>query len=167
MIVILGYCLIMGFFRGLINELSAICGVIGGFFAAYAFYSPVAGWLSRTISDPAYRKIISFFIIFIIIIVLVGITTLIVKYLLKTASFGWLDRISGAAFGTIKGIMIISIILLVLTAFLQKGSPLIKDSVMSPRVTLISEKIAVCISKEMKRQYQLNVKELKKIWKIH
>ena len=63
-IVIFGFCMIRGFFRGLIKELSSIIGVLGGFYAAYTYYMQVAIPLSGWIQNDSYRNILSFLIIF-------------------------------------------------------------------------------------------------------
>ena len=66
-LVILGFCLIRGGFRGLIKEMSAIIGVFGGFYGAYTYYPLVAKLLSRWMSDAGYSNILAFLIIFAII----------------------------------------------------------------------------------------------------
>jgi membrane protein required for colicin V production len=85
--------------------------------------------------------------------------------LLNIAFLGWIDRICGAGFGTIKGILIVSVLLIVFTAFLPKGSPVLKNSLLSPYVTLVSENMAKIVSKDMKKQFEEKIKVLKKAWK--
>lgn len=166
-IIILSYCLIRGVFRGLIKELSSIVGVIGGFYAAYTYYMEVAKHLSPWISDTAYLNILSFLILFCGVFIIISILGVIIKYILKIAFLGWFDRICGAGFGVIKGILIISILFILLTAFLPKGSTVIKDSQLSPHVALVSEKMAKIVSKDMKRDFEARIAELKKAWENH
>jgi membrane protein required for colicin V production len=89
----------------------------------------------------------------------------IINYVLKLALLGWMDRFSGALFGALKGLLIVSVLLIALTAFLPKGSPFIKNSLLSPHITLISEKMAKVVSKDMKHAFMAKIVELKKIWK--
>jgi membrane protein required for colicin V production len=165
-IVILGYCLIRGIFRGLVKEISSIIGVLTGFYAAYTYFPILAKPLARWISNIAYLNILSFMIIFCFIFILISILGIIIKYLLNIAFLGWVDRICGAGFGMIKGILIVSVVLISLTAFLPKGAPIIKNSLLSPPVTLIAEKMVKIVSKDMKLLYKGKVKEFKKAWKI-
>lgn len=164
-IIILLYCLIRGIFRGIIKELSSIIGVLGGFYGAYAYYPLVAKQLSRWISNTGYLNILSFMIIFCVVFIVISILGIIIKYLLRISFLGWVDRVCGAGFGIIKGILIVSVILLALTTFLPKGAPLIKNSLLSPHVTMISEKLIKVTSTQMKRQFGAKIEELKKIWK--
>jgi membrane protein required for colicin V production len=165
-IVILGYCLIRGIFRGLVKEISSIIGVLAGFYAAYTYYPLLAKPLARWISNTPYLTILSFMIIFCVIFILISILGIIIKYLLNIAFLGWGDRICGAGFGIIKGILIVSVVLISLTAFLPKGAPIIKNSLLAPHVTLISEKMVKVVSKDMKLLYEAKAKEFKKTWKI-
>ena len=164
-IVILGYCLIRGIFRGLVKELSSIIGVFGGFYAAYTYYPVLAKPLSKWIANAGYLNILSFLIIFCGVFIIISILGIIINYLLKIVFLGWLDRVSGAMFGAMKGILIVSVLLIALTAFLPKGTPVIKDSLLSPYVTLISEKMAKVISKDMKHDFSTKIATIKKAWK--
>ena len=155
-IVILGYSLVRGLFRGLVKELSSIVGVLGGFYAAYTYYNVLAGLLSRLIHDISYLNILSFLIIFCGVLIIVGVLGVIIKYLLNIAFLGWIDRISGVVFGVLKGILIVSILFIPLTAFLPKGTAFIKTSELAPHVSWISEKMANVISKEMKQDSHKN-----------
>lgn len=163
-IVILGFCVTRGVFRGLIKELSSIIGVLGGFYAAYSYYMVLAGPLSRWISNSAYLNILSFLIIFVGILIIIGILGVIIKYLLNIAFLGWVDRICGAGFGFIKGILIASVLLITLTSFLPKNTPVVKNSFLAPHVTMISEKMAKVVSKDMKRKFVAKITALKKTW---
>ncbi|MBW2639475.1 MAG: CvpA family protein [Deltaproteobacteria bacterium] len=163
-IVILGYCLIRGIFRGLVKELSSIIGVFGGFYAAYTYYPVLAKPLSEWIANAGYLNILSFLIIFCGVFIIISILGIIINYLLKIVFLGWLDRVSGAMFGAMKGILIVSVLLIALTAFLPKGTPVIKDSLLSPYVTLISEKMAKVISKDMKHDFSTKIATIKKAW---
>jgi membrane protein required for colicin V production len=164
-IVILGYCLIRGVFRGLIKELSSIIGVLSGFYAAFTYYMLLAKPLSKWITNTGYLNILSFLIIFCGVFIIISILGVIINYLLKIAFLGWLDRILGSVFGAMKGILIVSVLLIAFTAFLPKGTPVIKDSLLSPYVTLISEKVAKVVSKDMKQAFSAKIATIKKAWK--
>lgn len=165
-IIILGYCLVRGIFRGLIKELSSIVGVFGGFYAAYTYYMKVGKLFSSWISNTSYLNILSFLIIFCGVFIIISIIGVIIKYLLNIAFLGWVDHICGAGFGTIKGILIVSMLLMILTAFLPKNTPLIKNSLLSPIISSVSEKMSKVVSKDMKREFVAKIEEYKKAWKI-
>jgi membrane protein required for colicin V production len=150
-IVILAYSVIRGIFRGLIKEMSSIVGVLAGYYAAYSYYADIAAVLSRWITNTAYVNIVSF---------------LILKYVLRIAFMGWLDRICGAAFGLAKAILIAAVLLIVLTTFLPQNAPIVSNSVLAPHVTTVSELMVKVVSKDMKQKFNTKMDALKKSWKL-
>ena len=162
--IILAYCLIRGVFRGLVEEISSIFGVFAGIYAAVFYYPQGAVFLSRWMAEAAYRNIISFLIIFGLVFIVVGVLGVLIKYLLNIASLGWLDRLCGVAFGGIKGILVVSVLLMALTAFLPRGAPLIRQSLLAPHVSLIATRLAKIVPQDMRKKFNLKIKDLEGAW---
>jgi membrane protein required for colicin V production len=163
--VIFLFCLIRGIFRGMVKEVSSIIGVLGGFYAGYTYYPQVSSFLSRWFDNFNYLDTFSFMILFFGVFLFIAILGVIIKYLLNIAFLGWIDRFGGAILGSMKGVLIVSSLLVAFTAFLPKGSNFIKESQLAPYSTLLSGKMASLVSPEMKDKYAEKSKELKKIWK--
>ena len=104
-------------------------------------------------------------IIFCGVFIGISILGILIKYILNAASLGWIDRISGAGFGCIKGVLIVSILLMVLTTFLPKNAPVIQHSLLSPHVMMVSERMAKVVPQDMREQFLIKIEEFKKIWK--
>jgi membrane protein required for colicin V production len=96
----------------------------------------------------------------------VNVLAIVIKYLLRIVFLGWLDRLGGVVFGFIKGALIVAVLFLALTAFLPKGTPLIKDSLTAPYVSLVSERLASLVASDVKREFATKLDELKKAWKL-
>jgi membrane protein required for colicin V production len=165
-IIILGYSLVRGLFRGLVKEVSSIIGVFGGFYAAFRYYDHLAALLSGLISQTVYLNILSFLIIFCGVLILISILGIIIKYLMNVAFLGWVDRTFGILFGIVKGLLIVSVILLILATFLPAGAPLLKRSILAPHVMGVSERMANLISGELNHDYSAKLEEVKKQWKM-
>jgi membrane protein required for colicin V production len=150
----------------MVKEISSIVGVFAGFYSAYSYYPLVSEILEDWITNVPFLNILSFMLIFCIIFFLISILGVIIKYLMHVASLGWMDRLLGASLGFGKSVLIVSIILVVLTAFLPKGAPIIKTSLLSPHVSVISEKLAQVISIEMKQAYTAKLEDIKKAWNV-
>ena len=165
-ILIMGYSIVRGLFRGLVKEVSSIIGVLGGFYAAYSYYPMMAKLLSGVIDDQSYLNILSFLIIFCGLLLIISILGVVIKYLLNVAFLGWVDRICGLGFGLIKGVLIVTVIFIILTTFLSKGAPIIKKSILAPHVIWISEKMVGLVSDDMKKDFFTKLDEFKKAWKI-
>ncbi|MGD8665573.1 MAG: CvpA family protein [Desulfobacterales bacterium] len=165
-IIVLSYSIIRGLFRGLVKEVSSIIGVLGGFYAAYSYFPMAAKLLAGIVKDESYLNILSFLIIFCGILIIISILGVVIKYLLNVAFLGWIDRICGVGFGLIKGVLIVTVIFIILTTFLSKGTPLIKNSILAPHVTWISEKMVGLVSDDLKNDFFTKLDEFKKAWKI-
>ena len=163
-VVILCFCMIRGGFRGLIKELSAIIGVLGGFYGAYTYYPKLAAMITGWVANEAYRNILAFMLIFCGVFIIISILGIIIRYLLNLVFSGWVDRIGGVLFGFLKGGLIVSVLFIALTAFLPGRAPIIQQSRLSPYVSKYSEVMAEVISPEMKKNFKSKFEELKKGW---
>ena len=162
--VIGGYCLVRGLFRGVIKEITSIVGVFIAFYGAYSYYPTVSNWFSRLVTDPAYLAIMSFISLFVVILLIVGIVGVILKHIFKLASLGWADRVLGGTFAFIKAILIISVLLIALTAFLPENSPVLRHSRLTPHVIAASETLVTAVPADMKAKFRNKIKVLKESW---
>ncbi|MGD8769275.1 MAG: CvpA family protein [Desulfobacterales bacterium] len=163
-IMILCFCLIRGVFIGIIRGLFSITGVLIGFFGASAFYMEVAESFLYWMPNASHVNLWSFLIIFFGFYISISILGLIVNYLLKIDFMLWVKRTLGASIGIIKGVLLVSVLLLTFTAFLPKGEPIIKNSIFSSYFTPVPEKMAKVVSKDMRHKYVAKIGEYKKSW---
>jgi membrane protein required for colicin V production len=162
--VILGYCFVRGIFRGIVREFASIIGVFVGLYAAHTFYPSFADKLSVLIPITAHQNIVAFLLIFCAILFAAGLLGSLVRYIFKAAFIGWVDRITGSLFGITKGILIASVVLLALTAFLPKKAPVIKKSVLAPYVIQISNELVEIVPNKLYEYFKENLKELEEDW---
>jgi len=162
---VFAYCFVRGVFRGLVGELASIIGVVGGFYGAYTYYPQLAHFISRWISHPAYQKIISFLILFLGICLVIAAAAVLIKYLMNISSLGWANRTGGAVFGILKSVVIATILIMMLTAFLPSNSKLLRSSLIARHLMGFSSAIALVTTKEMKNTFSAKMKELNQTWK--
>lgn len=166
-IIIFGFCLIRGFFRGFVKEVISLIGVLSGFYAACVYYLDIAHLLSKWISHPPYLNILSFLTILIGVFVLVSLSGAVMKYLMDIAFLGWIDRFLGVVTGSIKGLIIVSIVLVSFVTFLPDWKPLVEQSYLSPKVIRLADKMTQMIPKGLKREMTNRIKDLKGAWKTN
>jgi membrane protein required for colicin V production len=164
-VVILGYGVIRGIFRGLIRELAAIAGVAVGFYVAYANYKTVSPMLARWVSTPAYVDIVGFILLFCAVLMIITGAGILIRLIVKVALLGVFDRILGGFFGGLKGALIVSLLFVLLVSFLPAGGvKIVSDSKLAPYVNTISKGVVAVIPKEMRDSFVKNIEELKKSW---
>ena len=163
-IIVLAFFLIRGIFRGLIQEVSSMVGLILGFFLASKYYSLALPYLGKIISNDNWTKIASYMAIFLGVMGLVLILSIALKKLLNVALLGWLDKIAGGALGLIKACLICSITLLVLTSFLPARTRLIHDSKLAPYVHNVSKILGNFLPQELKQKFEDRASSIQSLW---
>jgi membrane protein required for colicin V production len=170
-IIIVSFCLIRGVFHGILGELSSIVGVIAGFYGAYTYYHEFTPMLKKVaffkkyLSNEAVINIIVFFILFSIIFIIITLIAIGLEKLLKVAFLGWIDKIFGAVFGIVKGVLIVSVIYIILTTFIPKNNKMVTQSTLSPYVAKVSAVMTLFISNNMSKGFMERLEGVEKIWK--
>jgi membrane protein required for colicin V production len=108
-------------FRGFLKELVSLIIWIVGFWVAMNFYTPLAEILTKYIANESTRMIVSFSAIFISVLIFGTIFGYFLSLLVNKSGIGGFDRLLGMVFGCARGILLVSIILLLIstTAFVQ------------------------------------------------
>jgi membrane protein required for colicin V production len=164
-VVILGYGVIRGIFRGLIRELASIAGVAAGFYVAYANYKAVSPMLARWITTPAYLDIVSFIILFCAVLMIITGAGILIRLIIKVVLLGVFDRALGGVFGGLKGALIVSLLFILLVSFLPPGGvKMVSESKLAPYVNAVSKGVVAVIPEEMRGTFMKNIEELKKGW---
>jgi len=134
----MGFCLIRGPFRGFYKELASIIGMFAGFFAGIMLYPGIAEFLSSWIPNTGQLKILSFLLVFLLVYNIISLLGVIIHYILDLNISKLVDRICGIGFGAVKGLIMVSILLIIVTVFLPKGAPFIQGSLFSMRLTRVA-----------------------------
>lgn len=106
------YGLVRGFFRGLVGELTAIVAIVIAIICAKLYAPAFSIWLLRYIVlGVAVAEILAYIIIFLGIALVLNLLGGLIKKVISAISLGWLNRLLGAIFGTLKWALIISVVL--------------------------------------------------------
>ncbi|WP_280548138.1 MULTISPECIES: CvpA family protein [unclassified Halomonas] len=110
-----------GFLRGLIREALGLAAWIIALLAARLLAEPVADLFSEVIDNPDGRLVLAFVLVIFAVILLSGIIIRLVHAAVEWVGMGFLNRVTGAAFGMAKGaaILVLATILLSLTPLVQ------------------------------------------------
>ena len=106
--VLLGLLLLfagLGFWRGLVSEVMAIVAWVAGILVAWLFAPHLATQMSF-IEAPGLRHVVAFATLLIGVLLVAGILRWVLRELLRAAGLGTADRVLGASFGALKGLLI-------------------------------------------------------------
>lgn len=161
---IVGFCLVRGIFRGLIREASSIIGVLAGFYAAYTYYPLLTEVLEQWVTDPEMARMLAFLAIFLGVFAVIALIGSLIRTLLSVVFLGWVDRLAGGGFGCVKGILIVSVVLVALTSFLPKNHELLQASRLAPQTMVLSESLTALVPKDLKERFYEKLEALRKSW---
>lgn len=109
---------------GFVREFFAFAGVIAGFLIAAWEYPVVAHFYARFVNTPWPAQIAAFFTVFVVVVILAGIIGGLSSRVVRGVGLRWFDRLLGAAFGLLRGVVVSVIVVMALAALApQWGLP--------------------------------------------
>ncbi len=97
----------LGLWRGVVAELLALAAWIVAFLVARAVATDVAAMLTGQIAEPGVRLAAAYVLVFFGVLLVVAMARLLISLLLKAAGLGLLDRLLGAGFGVLRGLLVV------------------------------------------------------------
>jgi membrane protein required for colicin V production len=152
--------------NGFFYELFSFAGVIVGYLAAAWGYEKVAAWYMPMVKAPWVADIAGFLTIFIVIVLLAGITARLVRWAVKEVGLSWADRLLGGAFGLVRGILVIAIVLLA-TASFAPGARWMANSQLAPYMLIVARAAVWVAPGSVRAHFYDGVKVLRDIRSGH
>ena len=113
---------IVALFRGFIQEALSLVLWVFAFMASLYLAEHLNSYISEYIENPELRRMVSLLAIFAIIIFAGGFVIKILRSLIHWSGMGGLDRLLGALFGCVRGIILIAIIYLILPSDIKQSA---------------------------------------------
>lgn len=137
---IIGISALISLMRGFIREALSLAAWIAAYLLAKAFYEPVSVWLEPHIDTNSIRLGVAWGAIFVSVLVVTGIINHLIGKMVDKAGLSGIDRLLGMAFGALRGVLIVALIVLGLKQF----TPIPKDkwwgeSTLIPHMEMIAQ----------------------------
>ena len=107
LLAVLVFSMLLGAWRGLVYEVLSVLGWAVSFYAAQYFAPMVAGWLPLQSSSETVRYAAAFVIVFVAAIFAAGLLAFLLKKLIEAIGLRPVDRTMGAAFGLVRGVILL------------------------------------------------------------
>jgi membrane protein required for colicin V production len=117
--------------EGFFSEILSMAGLVIGYIVAAWQYQRLAAWLMSFLKSEFVADILGFLIIFFAILILFGIAARIARKLMKAAGLSGFDRFLGALLGIVKGVLLVAVVLMGMTAF-TPTSNMLENSQLAP-----------------------------------
>jgi membrane protein required for colicin V production len=103
--------------NGFFVEAFSLAGVVLGLLVASWNFQRLMPWIVQVIHTPAIAEAIAFLAIALAIMVVAGLVGRVLHRTVHSIGLGWLDRLVGAAFGFLKGCVVVTLGVMALAAF--------------------------------------------------
>ncbi len=142
--------------NGLTKELLRIASLVVGLLVAMWGYGLLAGYLAQWISNAKVASAAAFALLFVGCLITGALLARLLAGIWSLAGLGLLDRLLGAAFGALRGLLLAAVLLLALVAFqpVADTAGLVADSRIAPFVLNLARTAAAVAPEALREAYQ-------------
>jgi membrane protein required for colicin V production len=105
---------IISLMRGFVKEALSLAGWLVSLWVAMSFSSGMAELFGSAISDPTLRLLVAFICLFILSLVVAAIINFFAAQFVQRAGLTGVDRTIGSVFGFLRGILLVTIVVMLL-----------------------------------------------------
>ncbi len=124
---------LIGLVRGLISEVLSVVVWVCAFWAAWTFGPLIAQRLEGSISLPMARIGIGYGVCFMGVLLIGGLFRFMISRLVASTGVGGPDRLFGMAFGALRGILIVSLVVFAMGFTPLPNEPIWRESALLPQ----------------------------------
>ena len=135
LIAVLVFSMLLGAWRGLVYEVLSVLGWAVSFYAAQYFAPRVADLLPLQSSSETVRYAAAFVLVFVAAIFAAGLFAFVLKKLIAVIGLRPVDRTMGAAFGLVRGVILLLAAAVVIDMTAMKNSVWWQESTGAPILT--------------------------------
>lgn len=107
---IIGLSVFFSIMRGMVREVLSLAGWVLAFFVAKTYTLELAPLLPKAIPTETLQYLAAFVILFLATLLISALLSVALSQIFKTVGLGWLDSVLGGFFGTLRGILIVGVL---------------------------------------------------------
>lgn len=124
--------LLVGVWRGLVREALSLAALIAAFLVSGLYGPDVTRWLTSAINSPLARSASAHILVFVAVLLLGALLTWAVSRLVDAAGLTSVNRLFGAGFGVLRGLLILVAFVLVARMTTLRDEPVLQASMLRP-----------------------------------
>ncbi|PJC88225.1 bacteriocin production protein [Vibrio sp. HA2012] len=113
---VIGLSALISITRGFVKEALSLVIWFGGFFISSQYYAKLAVYFTN-IDDEMYRNAAAIGALFVATLIVGAIVNYVVGHLVQKTGLSGTDRVLGAVFGALRGVLIVAVVLFFMDAF--------------------------------------------------
>lgn len=146
--------------QGLIFEVFSLGGVVVGYLLAAWEYPRVAARYAPYVQAAWAANLAAYVTIFFAVVVLAGIVGRIARWGAGTAGLRWFDRVLGGAFGLVRGLLLVMVVLLATTSW-APGNVWLARSRMAPYLLVMARGAVWLAPAEVRREFRDGINRMR------
>jgi len=111
---IIGISIVVSIMRGFVKEALSLAGWLAALWISMTFSSGMAELFGTSIKDPTLRLLAAFITLFVLSLVVFAIVNFFATQLVQRTGMSGVDRTIGVVFGFLRGILLVTIIVMLL-----------------------------------------------------
>ena len=129
---VVGASSLLGLWRGVISEVLALAAWVAAFIAARTWGAEAATYFEGVVAAPTLRYAAGFVVVLIFVLVTFAVARLVLSLILKAAGLAMVDRLLGAGFGVLRGVLMVMVGVLLAGMTALPKSQWWRDAMLAP-----------------------------------
>jgi membrane protein required for colicin V production len=157
---------VTSFSAGLTREVVGLISMIAAIVLAIWFYGSAGGFLMPYVSSPAIANFLGFLLVFCGVLLAGSLIGHLLARFMKVAGLSFVDRLLGAGFGVLRGVLICVALVLALLAFTPGKTPpnSVVNSRVAPYVIDAARMFAAVAPHDLKEGFHKSYEQVKTVW---
>jgi len=159
--------LIGSILKGFTREVVSLVALVAGVVVALWWYPIPARRLEPYTSGPAVAGFVGFGVILLAFLILGWMVSKLLAKLIKASGMRWFDRLLGAAFGLVRGLVMAAVIVLAMVAFAPAKSSFqtVDQSLFAPAVLQGAKVIVVLGPRKLREGFENGLQRVREVWR--
>lgn len=146
---------------GLVVEIFSLAGLLLGLLLASWDYQKLLPWTHGWVDNLPLAEALSFLVILLAAMIAASLTGRFIRWTIRSIGLGWADRIAGAAFGLVKGCVLVTIAVMVIAAF-WPGATWFRHSRLAPEFLNMARRASIVAPSDLAGRIRSGVVVLRK-----
>ena len=163
--ILIAFSVWRSFVRGLTREVIGLVSVVAGILLATWLYGTAAAVIEPHVSSHNAANLLGFLAVFLGVMLLGSVVTFILTKIWKITGLSFFDRLLGAGFGVIRGLLIAAALVMAMLAFAPEAkADAVADSRLAPYVIGAARVFVAAAPREMKDGFRKSYENVKNRW---
>ena len=151
-----------GLSREFVNLLALVVGIVGGMW----WYGPVAAQLEPYLGSERVAEFAAFALILVAALIAGTLAGRLLAKMLGWVGLRWFDRLLGAAFGAVRGLLLTTALILAMVAFgpVQGSERVVAESKLAPWVLFAAQAAVRLAPQSLYEDFSKGFERVRKAW---